>query len=111
MAKGGARPGAGRPKGSVAKSTLEATVLKAKLIAAYSEKADEINEALVAKALTGDVPAIKEIHDRAYGKAPQAVEMTGKDGESLTTPHEQIMNLANELRNAVRNGRGNTTGG
>lgn len=110
MAHGGARPGAGKPKGYKAPHTLEASILKQRLIAAYSERADEINEALVNKALTGDIPAIKELHDRVHGKAMQPMEMTGKDGAPLTEPSGEIISLANELRAAIRNKRGNSTG-
>lgn len=40
-----------------------------------------VTEALIKKAKTGDVPAIKELFDRAFGKAPQAI--TDADGASL----------------------------
>jgi len=83
MSNGGKRPGAGRPKGTVAKSTLEAIVLKQKLIEAYSLKADKINDALIKKAIAGDVAAIKELHDRTWGKSTQGVELSGKDGKEL----------------------------
>ncbi len=73
----------GRKKGSYASHTLEAQEMKKNLIAAYQEKASEINTALLDKAVKGDIPAIKEVHDRVYGKAMQAVEMSGKDGKDL----------------------------
>lgn len=34
-------------------------------------------------ALDGDQQAIKEIADRSDGKAPQGVELTGRDGEAV----------------------------
>lgn len=40
---------------------------------AGGDKLRQVAEALVNKALTGDVPAIKEIADRMDGKVPQAV--------------------------------------
>lgn len=78
---GGKRAGAGRKKGSFAVHTLEAQELKKALIQAYAENAKEINQALMDKAKAGDIPAIKEVLDRCFGKAPQAV--TGADGGEL----------------------------
>ena len=71
----------GRPKGRLAKSTLEALEVKQLYVQKAKEYALPILEALVTKALSGDVQAIKEFNDRAYGKAPQAI--TGSDGEAL----------------------------
>lgn len=71
----------GRPKGKLAKSTLEALEVKQLYVTKAREHALPILEALVKKALKGDVPAIREFNDRAYGKAPQAI--TGADGEAL----------------------------
>lgn len=76
--KGGKRPGAGRPK---AQHTIEKEAAKAQLIADYIANIKPINEALIKKAKSGDIAAIKELHDRVYGKAPQAI--TGPDGERL----------------------------
>lgn len=39
-----------------------------------------VADALVNKALTGDVPAIREIGDRLEGKAMQQVEVSGEAG-------------------------------
>lgn len=68
----------GRPKGSKATHTITAEAGKAALIKAYLENITPINQALVNKALTGDIPAIKELHDRVHGKANQAVEVSGE---------------------------------
>lgn len=48
-----------------------------------------ISPVLVAKALQGDIPAIKELHDRTMDKAKQSTEITGKDGKDLI-PTEEI---------------------
>lgn len=90
MAKGGKRPNAGRPKGKLAKSTLEALEVKQLYINKAKEYALPILEALVKKALIGDVPAIKEFNDRCYGKAPQAI--TGADGEALRIIFDKTFN-------------------
>lgn len=87
MAKGGARPGAGRPKGSKDPNTL----VKEKALLALREMVlkdiTPVTQALLRKAKTGDVPAIKELFDRAFGKAPQAI--TDADGQSLTIAFDQ----------------------
>jgi len=43
--------------------------------------------ALLHKATRGDIPAIKEIFDRHYGKLSDKVELTGKDGQPLQVNH------------------------
>lgn len=77
---GGKRPGAGRKKGQLAKSTLDALAGKALLIQMYLENIRPINEALLKKAKEGDMQAIKELHDRVYGKAPQLLTGSGSGG-------------------------------
>lgn len=81
MARGGSRPGAGRKKDSKEKQTL----VKEQALLALREMVlrdiTPVTEALIKKAKTGDVPAIKELFDRAFGKAPQAI--TDADGQSL----------------------------
>jgi hypothetical protein len=81
MAKGGKRPGAGRPKDSKDKQTLVKEMALLALREMVLRDITPVTEALISKAKTGDVPAIKELFDRAFGKAPQAV--TGPDGEKL----------------------------
>ena len=87
MAKGGARPGAGRPKDKKEKQTL---VKEAALLALREMVLAEITpitQALIAKGKTGDVQAIRELFDRAFGKAPQAI--TDADGQSLVIAFDQ----------------------
>lgn len=53
-----------------------ANMLRVALKEAHAEGGDKLRkvaDALVEKAMTGDVPAIKEIADRLDGKVPQAV--------------------------------------
>src|ERR1017187_7770646 len=79
----GTSGGPGRPK-----DTEESKIIKkatAQLIAEYKEALGEsltlIQPVLIAKALEGDIPAIKEIHDRVMDKAKQPTDLTtnGKD--------------------------------
>lgn len=79
MAKGGARPGAGRPPGP-SPSTLKAMAARDQLIEMYSKAASAITLKLIEKALAGDILAIKELHDRAYGKAFQPGDMDVTSG-------------------------------
>ena len=81
MEHGGKRKGSGRKKGSKATHTVLAEQAKAELINAYIKNITPINEALIKKATSGDIQAIKEIHDRVWGKSPQAI--TGPEGKDL----------------------------
>jgi hypothetical protein len=93
MARGGARPGAGRKIGQKAAHTLDAAKGKALLIQMYLEQIRPINQALIDKALSGDIGAIKELHDRVYDKARQPIdgkvtgELTISIAESVVKKH------------------------
>ena len=91
---GGARPGAGRKKGSVSSHNLEAVKTRQEFIKKVEENLVTIFEALLNKAKQGDVGAIRELLDRAWGKAQQSVDLTNK-GEKfeigtiiITPPNE-----------------------
>lgn len=73
---GGKRQGAGRKKGSKASHTLEAEQYRKVLIATIIKHKKPLAEALVSKGLSGDVPALKEIHDRALGKSKESLDIT-----------------------------------
>ncbi len=61
------------------KCLSDAKQLKHALAASVSiQDIKDIGTALLKKAKTGDVPATKELFDRLWGKAPQAI--TGEDG-------------------------------
>ena len=95
---GGARPGAGRKKGQKANHTLQAEAARKKLIEMYSVAAEQINLVLIDKALKGDMLAIKELHDRAFGKAYQPGEMDvtsgGKPFELTDDQYKQALAAA-----------------
>jgi hypothetical protein len=74
MGRGGARPGGGRP--TVAKELATADLARKALI----EKWGSLNEALQAL-LTMNEPALtKFVFEHAFGKSPDKIELTGKDG-------------------------------
>lgn len=77
----------GNPNGRPIESPEDKVIKKAtkEFIADYKEKLGEalplISPILIAKALEGDMQAIKEINDRVMGKAEQHTDLTtnGKD--------------------------------
>lgn len=76
--------GPGRPI-----DTIETKIIKKatkELIAEYKESLGEalplIKPIIIAKALEGDMTAIKEIHDRVMDKAKQSTDITS-DGEKI----------------------------
>lgn len=79
MARGGKREGAGRKTGAII------TEAKRELSAMAQEHAPQALKTLVDIARNGKqeaarVAAANALLDRAYGKPPQALEHTGKDG-------------------------------
>lgn len=57
--------------------------LKRVLIQEDGIRARAIAEALVNKAIEGDISAIKEVYDRMEGKAVAKQEISGPDGSSI----------------------------
>ena len=52
----------------------------------------DIFNVLIEKAKDGDMHAIRELLDRGWGKAPVAVEHTGKDGDPIIFLPLELMN-------------------
>ena len=75
----------GRPVGATNKDKpFRAALVRALGIADNDpEKLDKLAEALIAKAKTGDVAALREVSDRLDGKVAQAV--VGDDGSEPIT--------------------------
>ena len=80
--RGGYRQGAGRKPGFAAKNAEEARRVLSEMV---MREIGPIVEALIAKAKNGDVIAIRELFDRAFGKSPSSVDITS-DGASLAIP-------------------------
>lgn len=70
----------GRQKGTLNKSTAEVKVIAGKHGEAAIKELARL--ALKAESETARIQAIRELLDRAYGKAPQAI--TGEDGGPMT---------------------------
>ena len=62
---------------------LAADTLRRVLIQEEAIRLRNVTEALVAKAESGDVSAIKELGDRIDGKSVATTELTGVDGSNL----------------------------
>jgi hypothetical protein len=75
MPNGGKRPGAGR-KPDLKKQAIAEAYTKALYEAVQKEKLPLI-QALIAKAKTGDIAALKEIHERLLGKVKDEMSLTG----------------------------------
>lgn len=77
--RGGKREGSGRKKGL---ATIEREKVKDYIAQRIADSAEPLVDVLLEKGLKGDVPAIKELFDRGFGKASQAVDVTSK-GEQM----------------------------
>ncbi|OGG80434.1 hypothetical protein A3A39_02670 [Candidatus Kaiserbacteria bacterium RIFCSPLOWO2_01_FULL_54_13] len=71
--RGGYRAGAGRKKGFAAKNAEEARKYLSQRVA---EEMGPIADALIQRAMTGDIRAIHELLDRAWGRPTQAIQIT-----------------------------------
>lgn len=82
----GTAPGPGRPPDTEADKIVKKATKE--LIAEYKESLGEalplIKPILIAKALAGDITAIKEIHDRVMDKSKQSTDITS-GGEKISS--------------------------
>ena len=58
--------------------------LKKFLVLEYKKHKKEITRALIEQAERGNVPAIKEIHERAMGRVTEKTELTGRNGAPVS---------------------------
>lgn len=85
--RGGKRPGAGRPQGSVSSYTLEAQALRQYILQEVIKKKADIVETLIDNAAGGDIYFMRELLDRILGKGKDLLP-TEKDEEELAQPHK-----------------------
>lgn len=102
--KGGAQPGAGRPRGV---ASIRAQEFREKVMEALEKEARPIIEKAIEQAKEGNQQARDWLTDRGIGRAMQALEISGRDGEPLTIPDEQYKQA---IRAAIKGGRSNTDG-
>ena len=74
---------AGRPLGSRNRKDIVKEALEAILEGGEQMVVDAITAAAIAKAMTGDIPAFKELMDSGYGKIADKQELSGPNGEPL----------------------------
>ena len=74
--RGGKRQGAGRKKGFAATTAEEARRV---LVQRVTEEIGPLGDMLIAKAKGGDIRALHELLDRAWGRAPQAVVVSAPE--------------------------------
>lgn len=72
---GGARVGAGRPKGSIAESTRKGMIAREAFAKLVEKNVQEVFDTLFTAMKRGDINAAKELLDRAWGKAKQSSEV------------------------------------
>ena len=70
--RGGYRAGAGRKQGFAAKNAEEARRILSERVA---QEIGPISDVLVSKAKKGDIQAIKELFDRAWGRSAQSTRI------------------------------------
>jgi hypothetical protein len=76
--RGGARPGAGRPR-------LEATKFREALHRELEARAEKLAKVIADKAEEGDIPAWREFVDRVVGRPVQQMDHT-TNGKDLPSP-------------------------
>lgn len=83
--RGGKRPGAGRRKGSVARATREQKGTLGELARQYTAVAMATLARVAEKgeSESAQVAASIAILDRGFGRPPQAVELTGENGDPI----------------------------
>jgi hypothetical protein len=92
----------GRPKDTPEKKIVKKAIKQ--LIAEYKEGLAEalpkIKPVLIAKAMEGDVPAIRELHDRVMDKAKQATDVNTKI--DATIKHQMTPEKKEELLKLIK---------
>jgi hypothetical protein len=96
----------GRPKETPEKKELnkvkrEIKKVQKELIDNYRQKLAEalprISPVLIAKALSGDIQAIKEVHDRVMGRPSEDISLKAEIKTENILTEEQLKELENEV--------------
>lgn len=94
---GGSRTGAGRKAGFAAKNAEEARRYLSERVA--MEMAS-LTDALLKKALEGDMRAMQILMDRAWGKPRQEIQLTSREEKQEVSP--RILELARKLNSNIQ---------
>ena len=99
MQHGGKRTGAGRPQGSKAAHTLEAEALRQYIIEETIKNKGPIVAALIKQASEGNIPAVKELLDRIFGKANAFLEISDQqERQKLQEQSSQLKEIIENIR-------------
>lgn len=74
---------AGKPKGTRSRATIVRQWLEAPNSEGGQVVDDVVKAAIIKAITTGDIPAMKELLDSAYGKVTDRQEITGADGQPI----------------------------
>lgn len=96
---GGHRIGAGRKQGFAAKSAEEARIYISQRLAGEIEP---ITEALISKAKGGDLKAVRELFDRAWGRPRQELALDVNEPEPDPERQEELHEVADAINTLVR---------
>lgn len=83
----------GRPRGIASIKSEEARKVLAQMV---FDEITPLGKRLIKEAEKGNVQAFKELFDRAFGKAPQAVDVTS-DGEKLMIAISEVIAKKNGI--------------
>jgi hypothetical protein len=97
--RGGYRQNAGRKMGFSAKNAEEARKLLSKKVA---QEIGPIGDILISEAKKGNIRAIRELFDRAWGRPRQEVEIANPPTENLSKPTGEVLELINKLTNVQK---------
>ena len=75
--RGGYRQNAGRKKGFAAKNAEDVRRILSEMV---MQNIEPIGKALITRAKRGEVIAVRELFDRAFGKAPQTTKIDSSEG-------------------------------
>lgn len=101
----------GRPKGAISAATRDAIEGRKRMVELINDRVEELVNLLFLKTkqldekgnVLIDVQAIKELLDRAYGKASQSVDVTSK-GEQISTATPEAIALAKKYEDEIKKG-------
>lgn len=97
----------GRPRGTKTAVTIAREKAREYLSRRVEEEIEPIADSLIAKAQDGDVPAIKELFDRAWGKSKEAMDITS-GGERIVFMPSEILTKHNIHEGTSQNTEGSS---
>ena len=92
MARGGRRPGSGRPNGARSRKVLAREALQAYFEEQTCQAFAGVMAQYLKLAQKGDPRILIDLFNRLLGKPPESVQVSGRDGRALavTVVHQQL---------------------